>query len=104
MSLLELESFVVVAQEEHVGRAAKRLRISQPPLSRRIRQLEEELGVPLFERRARGMQLLPAGEVLLAHATEILSRVDAARASVRAVAPSSGRARPTPTPAARRSS
>jgi DNA-binding transcriptional LysR family regulator len=82
MSLTQLESFVAVAEERHVGRAARRLHVSQPPLSRRIRSLEDELGVELFERTARGMRLLPAGEVLLEHAKEILRRVDEARVSV----------------------
>lgn len=82
MSLLQLESFVAVAEEGHVGRAAKRLRVSQPPLSRRIQSLERELGSPLFERTARGMRLLPSGAKLLLHAREILDRVEAARRAV----------------------
>jgi DNA-binding transcriptional LysR family regulator len=82
MSLVQLESFVVVAEEGHVGRAARRLHVSQPPLSRRIRGLEEELGVPLFARGARGMTLLPAGERLLARARRILADVEGARRSV----------------------
>ena len=83
MSLAQLESFVVVAEEGHVGRAARRLHISQPPLSRRIQQLEDELGEPLFERTARGMRLLPPGERLLEHARRILDQVQAARRAVR---------------------
>jgi DNA-binding transcriptional LysR family regulator len=79
MSLVQLESFVAVAEEEHVGRAAIRLRMSQPPLTRRIRSLEDELGVELFERTARGMRLRPEGERFLHHARDILERVEEVR-------------------------
>lgn len=82
VSLVQLESFVAVAEERHVGRAARRLHVSQPPLSRRIRSLEEELGVELFERRRDGMHLLPTGRTLLEHARDILKRVELARFSV----------------------
>ncbi|MEE9383731.1 MAG: LysR family transcriptional regulator [Nannocystaceae bacterium] len=83
MSLVQLESFVAVAEEGHLGRAAQRLHISQPPLTRRIQSLEVELGVPLFERTPRGMRLLPAGHTLVAHAKAIARQVDNARESVR---------------------
>ncbi|MEM7674884.1 MAG: LysR family transcriptional regulator [Myxococcota bacterium] len=81
MSLAQLEYFVAVAEEGHVGRAAARLHISQPPLSRQIRNLEAELGVPLFERTPRGMTLLPAGHRLLAHARRILAELNAVKVS-----------------------
>lgn len=82
MSLVQLQSFVAVAEEGHVGRAAKRLHVSQPPLTRRIRGLEEDLGVPLFERTPRGMRLLPSGKVLLVRAREILQRIEQTRLEV----------------------
>lgn len=82
MSLVQLESFVAVAEAGHVGRAAERLHISQPPLTRRIKALEEELGVELFDRTARGMVLNPAGVALLGRARAILELVEDARASV----------------------
>lgn len=94
MSLVQLESFVAVAEEGHVGRAARRLHLSQPPLTRRIRSLEDELGVELFERTPRGMRLRPAGEVLLPRARQILAEVDDVRASLRRLVPSTPAADP----------
>jgi DNA-binding transcriptional LysR family regulator len=84
VSLAQIRYFVAVAEEGHIGRAARRLRLSQPPLSRQIRSLEDELGAPLFARTPRGVRLLPAGEALLPHARSILGEVDAAVAAVRA--------------------
>ncbi|MEZ4428944.1 MAG: LysR family transcriptional regulator [Nannocystaceae bacterium] len=86
MSLTQLESFVAVAEEGRLGRAARRLHVSQPPLTRRIQRLEDELGVRLFDRTARGMALRPAGEVLLSHARAILAAVGRARDSLHALA------------------
>jgi DNA-binding transcriptional LysR family regulator len=78
VSITHLKSFVAVAEEGHVGRAARRLHLTQPPLSRHILALEDELGRRLFERTPRGMRLLPAGETFLQHARRILAQVDAA--------------------------
>jgi DNA-binding transcriptional LysR family regulator len=82
VSLAQIRYFVAVAEEGHVGRAARRVHVSQPPLSRQIRALEDELGAPLFERTPRGMRLLPAGESFLRHARAILAEVDAAKTAV----------------------
>ncbi len=79
MSLAQIRYFVAVAEEGNVSRASAQLRVAQPPLSRQIRSLEEEVGTPLFARTPRGMTLLPAGEAFLAHARKILAEVEAAR-------------------------
>jgi DNA-binding transcriptional LysR family regulator len=76
----ELAYFRAVAEELHIGRAAARLGIAQPPLSRAVRQLERRLGVDLLVRHAGGVRLTPAGEVLAREAVTVL---DAAEAAVR---------------------
>lgn len=83
VSLAQIEYFVAVAEEGHVGRAASNLRIAQPAVSRQIRRLEDELGSPLFLRTSRGMTLSGAGEVFLTHARAILRGVRAAREAVK---------------------
>jgi DNA-binding transcriptional LysR family regulator len=75
MSLQQLHYFVAVAEEQHVTRAAERLRISQPPLSRQIQALEDELGQSLFERRGRGIVLTEFGRYFAARAAAILDHV-----------------------------
>ncbi len=71
MDLRQLKYFVAVAEERSFGRAASRLHVSQPPITRQIKMLESELGVLLFERTHWGVNLTPAGEELLASATQI---------------------------------
>ena len=78
MDLRHLRYFIAVAEEQNIGRAAARLHISQPPLTRQIQQLEEELGVLLFTRTPRGMELTPAGEQLLEEARNIRALVEQA--------------------------
>jgi len=78
VSLSQIRYFVVVAEEGNVGRAAQRLHVAQPPISRHIRALEDEIGARLFERTPRGMTLLPRGRVFLDHARAILDAVDRA--------------------------
>lgn len=78
MDLRHLRYFIAVAEEQNIGRAAARLHISQPPLTRQIQQLEEELGVLLFTRTPRGMELTPAGELLLDEARNIRALVEQA--------------------------
>jgi DNA-binding transcriptional LysR family regulator len=78
MELRHLRSFVVTAEELHVGRAAVRLHLTQPSLSRQIASLERDVGVALFTRVRRRFGLTPAGEVFLDAARDIVRRVDQA--------------------------
>jgi LysR family transcriptional regulator, benzoate and cis,cis-muconate-responsive activator of ben and cat genes len=90
MELRHLRYFVAVAEELNVRRAAQRLHVSQPPLSRQIHDLEDELGARLFDRRKQRLALTPAGEAFLKEAKQILSH--AQRAAQLAKATSRGEA------------
>ncbi len=78
LEVRQLRYFVAVAEERHFGRAAARLGMAQPPLSRAIRDLERQLGVALLERTTRQVRLTTAGEVLLRDARTVLEAVTAA--------------------------
>jgi DNA-binding transcriptional LysR family regulator len=78
VELRRLWYFVAVAEELHFGRAAERLHMSQSPLSRSIRELERELGLVLFVRTTRRVELTPAGEALLDRARRALAEVERA--------------------------
>jgi LysR family hca operon transcriptional activator len=87
MELRHLRYFVAVAEAGSLTVAAERkLRTSQPSLSRQIRDLEDEVGAQLLTRRARGIELTPAGRAFLDHARLVLSQVDAAAEAARRVA------------------
>ncbi|MGW7025466.1 LysR substrate-binding domain-containing protein [Streptomyces decoyicus] len=86
MELRTLRYFVAVAEELHFGRAAARLHMSQPPLSRAIKQLETEVGALLFARSPAGIALNPVGTVLLDEARALLDQADRVRVRVAAAA------------------
>ena len=72
LDLRQIRYFIAVAEDLNLSRAARRLHLSQPPLTRQIRQLEEAMGTPLFTRSPRGMHLTEAGKVFLADVRNIL--------------------------------
>ncbi|HUR08225.1 MAG TPA: LysR family transcriptional regulator, partial [Nonomuraea sp.] len=86
MELRLLRYFVAIAEERHFGRAATRLHMTQPPLSRAIKQLETDLGVVLLHRSATGVELTSAGNALYIEARTLLEQAEQARARVTAAA------------------
>lgn len=83
MDLREMRYFLAVAEERNFGRAAERLHIAQPPLSRQIRALEEELGAALFLRTPKGVELTEAGQTLLDEVPNLLALAQRARERTR---------------------
>jgi LysR family transcriptional regulator, benzoate and cis,cis-muconate-responsive activator of ben and cat genes len=86
MELRHLRYFVAVAEAENVSRAALKLHVSQPGISRQIRDLEEEIGFQLFERSAKSIKLTNAGKSFLTEARAVLQRADEAVKTARAIA------------------
>ncbi|MBS9403827.1 LysR family transcriptional regulator [Halomonas sp. TRM85114] len=83
MELRHLRYFCVVAEELNLTSAAARLNMSQPPLSRQIKQLEQEVGAQLFERSSRGLRLTDSGRFFQQHALQILEKVEVTLAATR---------------------
>ena len=92
MELRQLRYFVAVAETGNISRAAQKIFLTQPALSRQIKALEDEMGLGLFERSAHSIKLTAAGEVMLREAREILGHADRLRERVRSVS-SGGRLR-----------
>ncbi len=82
MELRTLQSFVVLAEEQHFHRAADRLHLAQPALSQQIKRLEKDLGAQLFARTTRRVDLTDAGRVLLLEARQVLAASERARSAV----------------------
>ncbi|MCW2582127.1 MAG: LysR family transcriptional regulator [Klenkia sp.] len=85
MELNQLQAFLAVAEELHFGRAAQRLHMAQPPVSRAIRALERNVGSELFERTTRSVRLTAAGQALVEPAQEVFAALERAAEAVRAV-------------------
>ena len=83
MEIRHLRYFVAVAQERNFTRAAEKLNIAQPPLSRQIHDLEAELGIALLDRDSRPIRLTEAGRLFYEHATQVLERVNDLRTMMR---------------------
>ncbi|QOR40328.1 LysR family transcriptional regulator [Billgrantia diversa] len=86
MELRHLRYFCAVAEELNLTRAAAKLHMAQPPLSRQIKQLEDEIGAELFERSARGLRLTPAGQFFHEHTLQIMEKLDTTVAATQRLA------------------
>lgn len=85
MNFKQMAYFIAVAEELHFGRAAERLDMAQPPLSRQIKQIEDELGAVLFNRGRSAITLTQAGEKLLERSKSILAQLDDTRLEIRRI-------------------
>ncbi len=90
VSLRQMESFIAVAEDLNFGRAARRLHIAQPPLSRQIQSLESALGIVLFRRNRRHVELTDAGQVFLRDTRAVLQLVASALENVQQAAHGEG--------------
>jgi DNA-binding transcriptional LysR family regulator len=86
MEMRQLRYFVAVGEEQHYGRAARRLRVAQPALSRQIQNLEEEIGFELFQRLPRGVRITDAGKLFLEDTRRILEGINEATARAKRIA------------------
>ena len=86
MFFRQLKYFMAVAEAGRFTEAAKRINVSQPALGLQIKNLEEELGVTLFDRHSRGVKLTDAGNILLDYANEIISKIEEAKLAIKDVA------------------
>jgi len=84
MNLRDLKYIITVAETRHFGRAAERCFVSQPTLSGQIKKLEDDLGVTIFERTNRSVEITPVGEAILAHARKLMEQADAIEQIARA--------------------
>jgi LysR family hydrogen peroxide-inducible transcriptional activator len=84
MNLRDLKYIIAVAESRHFGRAAERCFVSQPTLSGQIRKLEDQLGIAIFERTNRSVEITPVGEEILAHARRIMEQADGIEQAARA--------------------
>ncbi|MCR8634767.1 LysR family transcriptional regulator [Paenibacillus radicis (ex Xue et al. 2023)] len=85
MDLKQLRYFMAIAEEGQITSAARKLHIAQPPLSQQLKAMETELGVQLFEREGRGVQLTEEGKALYRHAVKIISSMEEAQEEIRAI-------------------